>query len=98
MKIKKIFLILTTCLLMLSFAIGANAQYIFDENGVVIGENGTTVAHYYDDNGDIAIIGGADGPTEIFVAEPNYGFLYAALGVAAIAVAVVVTVKVKKKK
>ena len=46
----------------------------------------------------IAIIGGADGPTAIFVAEPNYVFLYAALTVAIISLTVISIVIIKRRK
>ena len=46
----------------------------------------------------IAIIGGADGPTAIFVAEPNPAFLFVALGVAIISLAIVSIVIIKRRK
>lgn len=46
----------------------------------------------------IAIIGGADGPTSIFVAEPNPAFLYITLGVAIVSLAVISIVIIKRRK
>lgn len=46
----------------------------------------------------IAIIGGADGPTAIFVAEPNPAFLFVALGVAIISLAIISIVIIKRRK
>lgn len=46
----------------------------------------------------IAIIGGADGPTAIFVAEPNPAFLYIALGVAVISLVIVSAILIKRRK
>lgn len=46
----------------------------------------------------IAIIGGADGPTAIFVAEPDPTFLFIALGVAIISLAVISIVIIKRRK
>mgnify|MGYP003289819170 CR=1 FL=1 len=46
----------------------------------------------------IAIIGGADGPTAIFVADPNPAFLYIALGVAIISLVTVSIIFIKRRK
>lgn len=46
----------------------------------------------------IAIIGGADGPTSIFVAEPNPAFLFVALGVAIISLIIVSVILIKRRK
>lgn len=46
----------------------------------------------------IAIIGGADGPTAIFVAEPNPTFLYVALAIALISLIVVSVIFIKRRK
>jgi len=46
----------------------------------------------------IAIIGGADGPTAIFVAEPDPTLLFIALGVAIISLAVISIVIIKRRK
>ena len=48
-------------------------------------------------NSSIAIIGGADGPTAIFVAEPNPAFLYIALAVAAVSLVAVAAILIKKR-
>lgn len=47
---------------------------------------------------DIAIIGGADGPTEIFVASPNPSFLLIALAIAIIALIVISIIYIKRRK
>ncbi|MBQ8763835.1 MAG: oxaloacetate decarboxylase [Clostridia bacterium] len=47
---------------------------------------------------DIAIIGGADGPTAIFVAEPNPTFLFIALAVAIISLIIVSVILIKRRK
>ena len=47
---------------------------------------------------DIAIIGGADGPTAIFIAEPNPTFLFIALGVAIISLITVAVICIKRRK
>ena len=46
----------------------------------------------------IAIIGGADGPTAIFVAEPNPAFLFIALGVAMVSIVIISVVLIKRRK
>ncbi|MBQ4604907.1 MAG: LPXTG cell wall anchor domain-containing protein [Clostridia bacterium] len=46
----------------------------------------------------IAIIGGADGPTAISVAESNPAFLFVALGVAIVSLAVISIVIIKRRK
>lgn len=56
----------------------------------------STVA--YAAQSDIAIIGGADGPTAIFVAKPNPTFLFIALGVAIISLIIVSVICIKRRK
>lgn len=47
---------------------------------------------------DIAIIGGADGPTAIFVAESDPTFLFAALAVAVISLVIVSVILIKRRR
>lgn len=52
----------------------------------------------YASQSDIAIIGGADGPTAIFVAQPNPVFLFVAIGVAVISLVIISVVIIKRRK
>ncbi len=56
----------------------------------------STVA--YATQGDIAVIGGADGPTAIFVAEPDPTFLFVALAVAVISLVIIAIIILKRRK
>lgn len=49
-------------------------------------------------NSSIGIIGGADGPTAIFVSGSNPAFLYIALAVAVISLVAVAAILIRKRR
>ncbi len=71
--------------------------YVFDENGVVIAEPEENTSDDYDDT-SVGIIGGADGPTAIFVSGGSSLFLFAALAIAAVSLAIIIIVTLKRKR
>lgn len=70
--------------------------YVFDENGVVIAEPSQAEGFDGKEEAEIAIIGGADGPTAIFVSGPS-PFLFIALAVAVIAVIIVLIILFRRR-
>ena len=70
--------------------------YVFDENGVVIAEPSQAEEFDGKEDAEIAIIGGADGPTAIFVSGPS-PFLFIALAVAVVAVIIILIILFKRR-